>query len=406
MKRSVVVTLLLLVHNSLQEAESAEASNPTNLHTELKQLKDTMYQQGTALVELKTEMKYVQQENTALKNKMNKRSKQMKNKVEILNKEISGQTAEMSAVKDRLAASEGEVKRLKNQNTAQTAEMSAVKDRLAASEGEVKSLKKQNTAQTAEMSAVKDRLAASEGEVKSLKKQNTAQTAEMSAVKDRLAASEGEVKRLKKQNAAQTTEMSAVKDRLAASEGEVKSLKIQNTETETALDASKNQVMILEKTSAALNARLATSESDMDYLKRANIDRPKVAFSAALAESFGPVNSITNLVYSQVITNVGGAYSPKTGMFTAPVRGVYYFRFTSSSECTSHHSVVCLYKNQDKLLYLPEYNVNGNVRYITGGLTLHLEPGDLVNIRLPQRYMLNERDTNRNTFSGFLIFTM
>ncbi|XP_076847106.1 uncharacterized protein LOC143492613 isoform X4 [Brachyhypopomus gauderio] len=312
MKRSVVVTLLLLVHNSLQEAESAEASNPTNLHTELKQLKDTMYQQGTALVELKTEMKYVQQENTALKNKMNKRSKQMKNKVEILNKEISGQTAEMSAVKDRLAASEGEVKRLKNQNTAQTAEMSAVKDRLAASEGEVKSLKKQNTAQTAEMSAVKDRLAASEGEVKSLKKQNTAQTAEMSAVKDRLAASEGEVKRLKKQNAAQTTEMSAVKDRLAASEGEVKSLKIQNTETETALDASKNQVMILEKTSAALNARLATSESDMDYLKRANIDRPKVAFSAALAESFGPVNSITNLVYSQVITNVGGAYSPKT----------------------------------------------------------------------------------------------
>ncbi|XP_076847105.1 uncharacterized protein LOC143492613 isoform X3 [Brachyhypopomus gauderio] len=377
MKRSVVVTLLLLVHNSLQEAESAEASNPTNLHTELKQLKDTMYQQGTALVELKTEMKYVQQENTALKNKMNKRSKQMKNKVEILNKEISGQTAEMSAVKDRLAASEGEVKRLKNQNTAQTAEMSAVKDRLAASEGEVKSLKKQNTAQTAEMSAVKDRLAASEGEVKSLKKQNTAQTAEMSAVKDRLAASEGEVKRLKKQNAA----------------------------TKTALDASKNQVMILKKTSAALNARLATSESDVESLKK-DIDRPKVAFSAADVASLGSLNSITNLVYSQVITNVGGAYSPKTGMLTAPVRGVYYVRFTTC--LGSYYTGVQLYKNNEKLLFLYEYGFtdHGNEhRYIAGGLTLQLQKGDVVNTRLPASYKLSPCGFKGNTFSGHLIFT-
>ncbi|XP_076847130.1 uncharacterized protein LOC143492630 [Brachyhypopomus gauderio] len=296
MKRSAVVTLLLLVHNSLQEAESAEALKPTNLPTELKQLRDTVYQQGTALVELKTEMKYVQQENTALKTKMaqqNKRSKQMENKVEILNKEISAQTAEMSAVKDRLAASEGEVKRLKKQNAA----------------------------------------------------------------------------------------------------------------TKTALDASKNEVMILKKTSAALNARLATSESDVDSLKK-DIDRPKVAFSAALAASLGSLNSITNVVYSVVITNVGGAYSPNTGMFTAPVRGVYYFRFTSCSGNSGYNSGVFLYKNQDKLLNLYEYNSDGYVRYITGGLTLQLEPGDLVHIRLPQGYMLYETDTYRNTFSGFLIFTM
>ncbi|XP_076847115.1 uncharacterized protein LOC143492616 [Brachyhypopomus gauderio] len=296
MKRSAVVTLLLLVHNSLQEAESAEASNPTNLHTELKQLKDTMYQQGTALVELKTEMKYVQQENTALKSKIAQRikhTKQMENKVETLNKEISAQTAEMSAVKDRLAASEGEVK----------------------------------------------------------------------------------------------------------------SLKKQNTETKTALDASKNEVMILEKTSAAHNARLATSESDVESLKK-DIDRPKVAFSAALTASLGSFSSMTNVVYSRVITNVGGAYSPKTGMFTAPVRGVYYFRFTSCSGNSGYYSGVFLYKNQDKLLGLHMYNNGNKVRYFTGGLTLHMEPGDLVHIRLPQGYKLYETDTNLNTFSGFLIFTM
>ncbi|XP_076847114.1 uncharacterized protein LOC143492615 [Brachyhypopomus gauderio] len=299
MKRSAVVTLLLLVHNSLQEAESAEASNPTNFPTELKQLKDTVYQQGTALVELKTEMKYVQQENTALKSKIAQRikqTKQMENKVETLNKEISAQTAEMSAVKDRLAASEGEVKILKKQKTA----------------------------------------------------------------------------------------------------------------TKTALDASKNQVMILKKTSAALNARLATSESDVDYLKRANIDRPKVAFSAALDGSLGSLNSITNVVYSVVITNVGGAYSPSTGMLTAPVRGVYYVRFTTCSATYGYYSGVNLYKNNEKLLFLYGYGYNNygnNYKYIAGGLTLQLQKGDVVNTRLPASYYLSACGFKGNTFSGHLIFT-
>ncbi|XP_035383304.1 uncharacterized protein LOC118241573 [Electrophorus electricus] len=297
MKRTAVLTLLLLFTISMQDAETAEASKPSEPLTDLKQLRDIVYEQGTMLVELKTEMKYVNQENAALKTKMAKQMKQNKqteSKVELLNKEISAQAAEGTAVKSRLAASESDVKRLKKLNAA----------------------------------------------------------------------------------------------------------------TKTAVEASKSEVVKLKKESAAFNGRLATSESDVDNLKKDIIERPKVAFSAALSASLGPASGIVNVVYSKVITNIGGAYNPNTGIFTAPVRGVYYIRFTTCSQNSGYNSGVQLYKNSEKLLYLYEYNYNGYQRYISGGITLQLEVGDAVHTRLPDTLMLYETDTNRNTFSGFLIFTM
>ena len=45
-------------------------------------------------------------------------------------------------------------------------------------------------------------------------------------------------------------------------------------------------------------------------------EQPKVAFSVALTDSgfMGPVSVDTNLVYTKVITNVGQAYDPITGI--------------------------------------------------------------------------------------------
>jgi hypothetical protein len=60
-------------------------------------------------------------------------------------------------------------------------------------------------------------------------------------------------------------------------------------------------------------------------MKPVLVDKPKkVAFTAAVTSSSSSWNSGT-LVFPVVITNVGNAYNPSTGIFTAPTNGNYVF---------------------------------------------------------------------------------
>uniref|UniRef100_A0A8B9K6W0 C1q domain-containing protein n=1 Tax=Astyanax mexicanus TaxID=7994 RepID=A0A8B9K6W0_ASTMX len=134
----------------------------------------------------------------------------------------------------------------------------------------------------------------------------------------------------------------------------------------------------------------------------------KVAFSAGLpVGQMGPFNTETTLIYSKVLTNVGGAYNQYTGIFTAPVRGVYYIRFTAAAyNSNSYNMGLHLYKNNQHLLHLGEYDSDGRARHVSCGLALELEAGDTVYTRLLANYSLYDDALLRNTFSGFLLFSM
>ncbi|KAL7834235.1 hypothetical protein SRHO_G00284820 [Serrasalmus rhombeus] len=164
----------------------------------------------------------------------------------------------------------------------------------------------------------------------------------------------------------------------------------------------------LKKENAVQSSELSALKNDVDKLKNESAGRSKVAFSAGLgppAEQRGPFSAETNLIYSKVLTNIGGAYNPYTGAFTAPVTGVYYIRFTASSYgSTSNNMGLNLYKNGQYLLHLGENGGDGVAKHVSSGVTLELAAGDVVYTRLPANYVLWGGTDLSTTFSGFLIF--
>ncbi|CAB1311951.1 unnamed protein product, partial [Coregonus sp. 'balchen'] len=105
-----------------------------------------------------------------------------------------------------------------------------------------------------------------------------------------------------------------------------------------------------------------------------------------------------------VITNIGQTYNPTTGIFTAPVRGVYNFRFRACSNQDVGRTDIVLYKNGQRMMHNFEYRADLNLRCISNGVSLQLEKGDEVYMRLPSEYELFDSDYYHNIFSGFLLF--
>jgi len=58
----------------------------------------------------------------------------------------------------------------------------------------------------------------------------------------------------------------------------------------------------------------------------------RLAFFVGLTENFGPVTEHTDILFDRVITNVGSAFNPLTGRFTAPVNGVFHFNIIVSAQ--------------------------------------------------------------------------
>ncbi|KAM9440715.1 uncharacterized protein Hap1MRO34_025902 isoform 1-T1 [Clarias gariepinus] len=245
----------------------------------------------------------------------------------------------------------GELKQLRELMYQQVATLSEIKVKLVYME-------KENT-------DLESRLLSNKKEIVSLKKENEARSSEMLALKS-------ELERTKKDSAAQAGELLAVKS-------ELERMKKDNT----------------------------AMKSKLEMMKKDNAAQPKVVFSAKFPKGQkGPFNTETNLIYSEVITNVGGAYNKHTGVFTAPVSGTYYIRFTASNYHYQNKNLgVTLYKNNQQLMNVSTTGQNSKDKHLSDVLVLELEAGDVVYLRLPANHSLYDvTNLTRNTFSGFLIY--
>ncbi|XP_063053085.1 complement C1q-like protein 2 isoform X1 [Engraulis encrasicolus] len=157
-----------------------------------------------------------------------------------------------------------------------------------------------------------------------------------------------------------------------------------------------------------LQTRLEQSEKEVEDLRTLVQGRPQVAFSASLGHVgvFGPVSEATTLQYTIVFSNTGNGYNSTTGVFTAPVKGMYFFRYSAfSNYLVPGISVVSLWKNNEVLV--STWDDKGQDPHDMGGnaVVIAMETGDTAYAQLSANAAVFNDAGRYNTFSGFLLFT-
>nr|XP_034306794.1 EMILIN-1-like [Crassostrea gigas] len=136
-----------------------------------------------------------------------------------------------------------------------------------------------------------------------------------------------------------------------------------------------------------------------EYIRQGG-NGPAVAFTALLSKHT-TVSSHGVVKYDNVLTNVGGAYEPSTGIFTAPYRGIYTISCILMSH-PSNYVHLRLTMNNKKLSIV----YSGPKTHPHSGQTLQLlvNKGDKIWVQNEndQTAKLNDHGSY-NVFSGVLI---
>ncbi|XP_073685545.1 cerebellin 17 [Garra rufa] len=168
------------------------------------------------------------------------------------------------------------------------------------------------------------------------------------------------------------------------------------------------QIQELKKENAGITEQMKITENQLEAIKRENAEQAKVAFSADLGMrgDLGPQSTEITLTFNNIFTNIGNNYNPATGLFTAPVKGAYYFRFTVCGVQSKQSLGASLHKNGQKIVSVGQWRNHDQHRYGSNGAVLQLEVGDVVCMKLLPGYTIYDSPDNLSTFSGFLIFPL
>ncbi|XP_049319263.1 repetitive organellar protein-like isoform X2 [Astyanax mexicanus] len=351
--------------NEIQAAENptTEATTTTSTQQSCQQdIHSVLREMSAVLAELKVEQRHT----TTAVNNLESRLRASESQVEELKKKVEVESHINQEKLNDLKTS------LNNEGIKNQEKLSDLKTSL---NNEVEILKKEN------QEKLNDLKTSLNNEVEILKKEN------QEKLNDLKTSLNNEVEILKKENQAQTVNHSTLEVRF---ETEVDELK---TKSDESLKDLKNSLKI--------------TENNVEILKKENQER-KVVFSASLSggesANHGPYSTDVTLVYKHVFINIGNAYNPVTGIFTAPVRGVYEFKIYAFGLGGRTMSVV-LQKNGHHVTGAYVHQ-QPNVVNSSNGVSLLLEVGDVVCVKVRANDWVHDSTFHHTTFSGQMLFSV
>ncbi|XP_045169099.2 caprin-2-like [Mercenaria mercenaria] len=164
------------------------------------------------------------------------------------------------------------------------------------------------------------------------------------------------------------------------------------------MNEAKNTVI---KTVAQFNSLKVVLENSAEQNLKNSKDSIRPAFTAGLSAHLTKLGKNQPIIFDNIVTNIGQAYSETTGMFTAPKNGVYYFSATVMS-FSGQQLRTEIVKNGQSMV--KTYSNDKAHEQGTNGVVLHLNTSDEVWVR---HYMgtvgENVYGYHWSTFSGFQI---
>ncbi|XP_051256965.1 uncharacterized protein LOC127363979 isoform X6 [Dicentrarchus labrax] len=205
-----------------------------------------------------------------------------------------------------------------------------------------------------------------------------------------------------KEFGAMTEKQRVMETRLKNGETRLKDAETRLKDSETRLKDSETRLKDSETRLKDSETRLMDSENQILELK--SKEKTVVVFSAAAGGrgTIGPFNTNTTVVYRIAKTNIGNAYSQFTGIFTAPVPGIYYFTFFYHAGGSQEVFLILMKNNQDVVTAADHGTSQDDADNGGNAVFLQLQQGDQVYVLLGANKHVWGNDFI-TTFSGFLV---